>query len=110
VLALWYLPLFSWLLFSSAFVRKTPFMLALGLPLALIVAEKWVLGSHQLFRVLRDQIGAGLYNFGVLVQDPAALPHRITDALSASQFLLGLLVSAVFLSACVWLRNNRWEI
>lgn len=110
VLALWYLPLFSWLLFSSAFVRKTPFMLALGLPLALIVAEKWVLGSHQLFRVLRDQIGGGLYNFGVLVQDPLALPQRIMDALAAPQFLFGLMLSAAFLSACVWLRKNRWEI
>ncbi len=110
VLALWYLPLFSWLLFSSAFVRKAPFMLALGLPLALIVAEKWVLGSHQLFRVLRDQIGSGLYNFGVLVQDPLALPARITAALSTPQFLFGLVLSAAFLSACVWLRKNRWEI
>lgn len=110
LMALWYLPLFTWLMFSSAFVRKSPFMLALGIPLALIVLEKWVLGSHYLFRILANQIGDGFYIFEVMINDPLSLPEHLTSMLSAPHFWLGLASGALFLSACVWLRNNRWEI
>ncbi|MCR6650104.1 MAG: hypothetical protein NVV73_00785 [Cellvibrionaceae bacterium] len=110
MMALWYLPLFAWLLLSSAFVRKSPFMLALGLPLAWIVLEKWVLGSHHLFRILRDQLVSGFYGLEVLIQNPLSLPDYLAATLTAAPFWLGLAVSAGFISASIWLRHNRWEI
>jgi len=109
-MALWYLPLFCWLLLCSAFVRKTPFLMALGAPLALIVLEKWVLGSHHTFVILVKQIAAGIYNLELLLNTPQNLADQLTSTATAPQFWIGLAVSAGFLSACVWLRTNRWEL
>lgn len=110
LMALWYLPLFCWLLFCSAFVRKAPFLMALGGPLAAVVLEKWVLGSHNIFRIVGGQIAAGFYHFEVLLNNLQALPDQLTATVSALQFWLGLATGAALLTACVWLRTNRWEI
>lgn len=110
VMAMWYLPLFCWLMFCSAFVRKAPFLMALGGPLALVVLEKWVLGSHYTFRIISSHIAAGFYNFQVLINNLPALPDQLAATASASQFWLGLVVGGALLSASVWLRTRRWEI
>lgn len=109
-LALWYLPIFCWLLFSSAFVRKAPFLLALGAPLAALVIEKWVFGSHLIFSAIKDQIVAGFYSFQVLVHGPGAVADQLVGTLSAMSFWTGLAMSAAWIVASVWLRKNRWEI
>lgn len=110
LMALWYLPIFCWLMFCSAFVRKAPFLMALGGPLALMVLEKWVLGSHHTFQILGGHIAAGFYNFEVVINNLSALPDQLAATASAAQFWLGLAAGGLLLSASVWLRANRWEI
>jgi len=110
LLSLWYLPVFCWLLFSSAFVRKTPFLMALGIPLAAVVLETWIFGSHSVFSVITQQFTAGLYHFEALVHGPGNLIEVLKLSVSAPHFWLGLIFSAALLPACVWLRKNRWEI
>jgi ABC-2 type transport system permease protein len=110
VMAAWYLPIFCWLLFCSAFVRKAPFLMALGGPLALVVLEKWVVGSHHTFQILGNHIVAGFYSFEIVINDLSALPSHLAATASALQFWLGLAAGGLLLSASVWLRTNRWEI
>jgi ABC-2 type transport system permease protein len=110
LLVLWYLPLFCWLLISSAFARKSPFLLALGAPLAVAVLEKWVLGSHNIFSIIKNQIVAGFYNFQVLLHGPGAVFEQLGSTLASFQLWIGLLLSAALLAGCTWLRKNRWEI
>lgn len=110
LLVLWLLPLFCWLLFSSAVARKAPFMIALGVPLGLAVVEVWVLGSAHLLSVLKNQLIAGLFHLLSLIHSPEAIGEKLVSTFSSIQLWGGLIVSAGFLSASVWLRHNRWEI
>lgn len=110
LLVLWFLPLFSWLLFSSSVARKAPFLIAVGVPLGVIILEALVLGSRHSLNVLKDQIMAGLYHLQLLVHQPGAIGESLTHTLLSAQLWLGLVVSAGFLLACTWLRRNRWEI
>ena len=110
LMAAWYLPIFCWLMFCSAFVRKSPFLMALGGPLALMVLEKWVLGSHHSFQIIGTHIAAGFYHFELVINNLSALPDQLMATASALQFWLGLATGGALLFASVWLRANRWEI
>lgn len=110
LLVTWYLPIFCWLLFTSAAARKAPFLIALGVPLALIVLEAWVFGTHHLFTVLKDQTIAGLYHLHSVAHDPASGGEYLISTFSSLQLWAGLVISVGFLMACSWLRQNRWEI
>jgi ABC-2 type transport system permease protein len=110
LLVIWYLPIFCWLLFTSAAARKAPFLIALGVPLALVILEAWVFGTGQLFSVLKDQIIAGLYHLHSVAHHPDSIGQNLMSTFSSVQLWIGLVVSAGFLVACAWLRHNRWEI
>lgn len=110
LLVIWYLPIFCWLLFTSAVARKAPFLIALGIPLALVVLEAWVFGTRHLFTVVKDQTVAGLYHLHSVAHDPAAVGEYLISTLSSVQLWAGLAISAAFLVACSWLRHNRWEL
>jgi len=109
-LVLWFLPLFCWLLFSSAVARKAPFLTALGIPLGLMVLEGWTFGTVYLLDALKDQVTAGLYHLESLAHHPGSLGERLTSTFSSVQFWVGLVASVGLLSACTWLRHNRWEL
>ena len=73
---------------------------ALGLVLSLTLGKNyitWVLKRY--FSALSDKVKLG----------PEILRQQV-EFLVSSEFFFGLLVSAVLLAACVWLRNNRYEI
>lgn len=109
-LVVWFLPIFCWLLFTSAASRKAPFLIALGVPLALVIFEAWVFGTGHLFGVLKDQIIAGLYQLQSVTRHPESFVENLISTFSSVQLWIGLLISAGFLVACSWLRHNRWEI
>lgn len=73
---------------------------ALGLILSLALGKNyitWVVRRY--FSAMSDKVKLG----------PEILRQQV-EFLASSEFLIGLLVSAVLLAACVWLRNNRYEI
>lgn len=109
-LVLWFLPLFCWLLFCSAAARKAPFLIALGIPLGLIIFEGWVFGTGYLLKALKDQITTGFYHLQSVAHHPGLIGERLVSTFLSVQLWFGLIVSVVFLSACAWLRSNRWEI
>lgn len=110
MLALWLLPVFCWLLFSSALARKTPFLVALGIPAGVIVLEAWFLGSGEGLGAIRRPFNAAADAFQALVHSPWELGPQLAHALSAPAFWGGLLVSGVLASGAIWLRQHRWEL
>lgn len=108
--ALWFAPLFAWLLLASAWSRKSPFLVAFGLPVAVMVVELWLLRSVNLWNAIWVPSHE---SFAALVQSqlrPWALLEHWGQALSAPAFWLGAVVAAAFTAGAIWLRNYRYEL
>lgn len=101
-----FLPVISWILFCSAAARRSPIFLSTIMPFALGLILSLALGKNYITWVVRRYFSA--------MSDKVKLGPEIlrqqVEFLASSEFLIGLLVSAVLLAACVWLRNNRYEI
>lgn len=110
LLALWALPIFSWLLFSSALAKKAPFLMALGVPLVLAVLEFWVFGSCYLGCAISDQIQASLAVFAAVLPHPEQIGVQLAQTFAAPALWVGLLISVLLLSGSIWLRSYRYEI
>ena len=104
---LWSVPFYAWLLLSSTISRRSPLLLALAVPLALIVVEQLFLGSEYLSTAFSHHVphpadeseGA----LGFYFREPRWMDLDIMG------MLLGLLVSAGLLSGAVWFRKHRFE-
>lgn len=107
LLALWYLPLFSWLMLASAVAKKTPSIWAMGLPLGAVILERWVLGSSYLFSAIAGQVSSGTTAFVGAIQ---GLVQEQSSGLVGPALFGGLALSALFIVASIWLRDNRYEI
>lgn len=105
---LWALPLYAWLLLCSAAARRSPLLLALAIPLALVVMEQLFLGSDHLSSAItahvpqRSATGADSLGFYLLPPDWRALDY--------TGMLGGLLMTLVFLYAAVRLRRYRLDV
>lgn len=105
--ALWVLPVYAWVLLSSAAARRSPFMLALTPVLVLVLLEAMLFGSSHFGSAVTNHLphynsgrsAVGFYLFG---PDWANLDYL--------GLVLGLLVAALLLAATVWLRRYRWDI
>lgn len=110
LLALWYLPVFCWLLLCSAIARKASSVIAFGVPFGLIVLEAWTLGSSQLAQLLKAPLRAGAGAFQQMIHDPSQLGHLLALAVGSPAMWVGLIISVALLATCVWLRSFRYEI
>lgn len=110
LLALWSLPVFCWLLLCSAWAKKMAFLLAMVVPLAVAVLEYWLFDSRYLVAALGDQLAAGLGSFVEVLPHPENIVSTLRKSLYAPAFWCGLIISILQLGACVWLRENRFEI
>lgn len=110
LVSLWLLPVYCWLLLCSAVARKAPFLLAIGVPLALIVLEAWVFGGAKVAHIVKAPLSSGGAAFQEIVHMPSRFGTELLAAFSAPAMWLGLIVSAVLLAACVWLRTFKYEI
>ena len=108
--ALWYAPIYGWLLLVSAWARRAPFLWA-SLPLLAIgVVEKIAFNTSHFGALLGHRMigGPGGDDFmtGILSMDP--LMHFTPGAfLSSPGLWIGLAVAAAFLAAAVRLRRYR---
>ncbi len=111
--ALWYAPIWSWLLLVSGWARRAVFLWAFLPILAVGVVEKIAFNTSHFAALLRYRMGdsvAGLaYTEGIVSMDPLM-------QLTPGKFLLtpglwiGLAVAAVFLLAAARLRRSRGPI
>jgi ABC-2 type transport system permease protein len=110
--ALWYAPMYAWLILVSVWARRAPFLWAFLPPVAVYALERVVLGTSYLTRLLKDRLMAGMEAFtvaGTMPMDP--MTHMTPGRFLASPGLwLGLAVAGAFLAAAARLRRYRGPI
>ena len=119
VLALWYAPIYGWLLLVSGWARRTTFLWAVLPPLALCVVEKIAFNTSYFASMLAYRLGGFDDAFSVKAHGTAAHaePPQVDLAqLDPARFLstpglwVGLAFAAAFLAAAVWQRRRREPI
>jgi ABC-2 type transport system permease protein len=110
--ALWYAPIYGWLLLVSGWARRAAFLWA-GLPLLAIgVVEKVAFNSSHFAAILGERMGGG----AEAVTAPGTVPMDPMTHLTPGHFLsspglwIGLAIAAAFLAAAVRLRRYREPI
>ena len=107
--ALWYAPIYGWLLLASAAARRAAFLLALIPPLAIWLVERIAFNTSHFATMLGHRMIGGPdddFMAGSLSMHP--LMHFAPAAFLTSPGLwIGLVVAAAFLAAAVRLRRYR---
>jgi ABC-2 type transport system permease protein len=119
VMALWYAPIYGWLLLISGWARRTTFLWAVLPLVAVVVLEKIAFNSSHFANLLEYRlIGWFLQAFTLDTRggppiDPHFLPlTQLTPGkfLSSPGLWVGLVFAAIFLAAAVRLRRYREPI
>lgn len=111
--ALWFAPLYGWLLLVSAWARRAPFLWAALPPLAIGVVEKIAFNTSHFASVLSRRMGGGPAGAAF---PPSSAPMHSLTWIEVGQFLIspglwiGLAITAAFLAAAVRLRRYRGPI
>lgn len=105
---LWTAPFYAWLLLCSAAARRSPLLLALAIPVALIILEQLFIGSDYVSSAIGQHIPhlggeEGSAPLGFYFGEPQ------WGALDFADMLLGLLAAAALLLATTWFRKHRFE-
>jgi len=109
VMMLFLVPLYAWFMLASAGARRSPFLMAVAIPVGLMLAEQFLFGTQHLMSVIsrhfpRASDAGDAESLGFYERGP------VWASLDYLGMLLGLLVGAVFLGAAGWLRRHRFEI
>jgi ABC-2 type transport system permease protein len=110
--ALWYAPIYSWLLLVSAWARRAAFLWAVLPWLAIFVVEKIAFNTSNFATMLGYHFAGGteaVMSPGMFPIDPGM---HLTPAkfLSAPGLWIGLAISAAFLAGAVRLRRYQGPI
>ncbi|MEO8848853.1 MAG: ABC transporter permease [Casimicrobiaceae bacterium] len=112
--ALWYAPVYAWLLLVSAWARRTMFLWALLPPLAIVIVEKLSFGTGHFASLLQYRLtGVFAQAFTARQQHAVMAPLAQLDPekfFGSPGLWAGLVAAAAFLAAAVWLRRNREPI
>jgi ABC-2 type transport system permease protein len=109
--ALYYAPIYGWLLLVSCWARRAAFLWASLPVVALLIIERLVFGTSAFARMLLSRLAGG----------PAAVPYpppgnmaiqaptlaNLGAFLASPGLWIGLAVFAAFLAAAVWLRRHQ---
>lgn len=116
ILILLMLPLITWVLFCSAFARRSPVTISLSIPLGLWVADavaQKYLGINLMFKDLLSAYSRLTSTSFKKLAGGAEQPFADIDVISSVDLQgisIALLFSAVMIGVAIWLRNNRYEI
>jgi ABC-2 type transport system permease protein len=112
--ALWYAPIYGWLLLVSAWAKKAPFLWAVFPVLALVVFEKIAFGTSNVFSLMRYRfMGAMAEAFTPGASDSfvTAIEHLDPARFVASPGLwIGLIAAAAFTVVAIRMRRSREPI
>jgi len=109
--ALWYAPVYCWLLLVSAWARRAPFLWAILPPLAIGVVEKVAFNTLYFGNFIGYRLTGGMEVMGSSA--PNRLPIDPGMEITPGHFLaspglwLGLTVAAAFLYAAARIRRSR---
>jgi ABC-2 type transport system permease protein len=110
--ALWYAPIYGWLLLVSAWARRAAFLWAALPLLAIGITEKIAFNTSHFAAMLQNRMGGG----AEAVVTPGGSPMNPMTHLTPDHFLsspglwIGLVVFAAFLAAAVRLRRYQGPI
>jgi ABC-2 type transport system permease protein len=111
--ALWYAPIYCWLLFVSAWARRAPWLWAILPPLAIGVVEKIAFGSSVFGNLLANRFSGGPegmeFTAASRMMDPLMQMTPGTFLASAGLWV-GLVVAAACVGGAVWLRRRRGPV
>jgi ABC-2 type transport system permease protein len=110
--ALWYAPIYCWLLLVSGWARRAAFLWAVLPVLAICVVEKIAFNTSHFVAMLGYRLEGGAEAVAFPGRFPINLEMQLTPGkfLSSPGLWLGLLVAAIFLAAAVRLRRYREPI
>ena len=113
--ALWYAPLYGWLLLVSAWARRTPFLWAVLPPLALGAFERIAFQTSYFGSLMKYRVIGAMAEAFVLEPGNKGHINRLTQLdplgfLSSPGLWIGLIATAAFLAAAARLRRDREPI
>jgi ABC-2 type transport system permease protein len=114
--ALWYAPIYGWLLLVSSYVRRGVFLSAVLPPFAIGVVEKIAFNTHYFSDMIAFRL-TGWYSQAFVPLAPGAVSTadpltQITLGrfLGSPELWIGLVVTVIFLAIAVQLRRSREPI
>ncbi|HEY4641933.1 MAG TPA: ABC transporter permease [Thermoanaerobaculia bacterium] len=111
--SLYLAPLYGWLLFVSAWVRRAPFVWATVPLLAIAFVERIAFGTTSFAALVGNRLAGNgmdaIVAHGTFPMDPHThlTPIRF---LTSPELVIGLLVCAIFVAAAMWMRRYRSAI
>ena len=124
---LWALPIYGWLIFSSSFSKKRPFLFAVFVPSGIALGWYWVnmfsfkFSDFSMFKQPLYYLGhsvmpyatgtvsdQGNFNFSL---DESTLPSELISRMISSvlslEVLYGLIFASIFIAIAIWIRRYR---
>ncbi|MEJ2513715.1 MAG: ABC-2 transporter permease [Gammaproteobacteria bacterium] len=124
VQAVWYAPLYAWLLLASAYAKRAVLLWAVLPPVGLIIAEQILFGTERFAEFLGERIVGGFalafdhmqhgVGWDVAGEGATGFPP-LAEILTPGRFLaapetwVGLALAFILLAGAVWLRRWRDE-
>ncbi len=122
----WFLPVYAWLLFCSAFARKAPFLVAVLVPLGIILTEQLIYRHSYLGQILGNYF-AGFFNTleahspnpgggfdfstgGHSIEHETIGFADILQVFAEPQLYGGLVVAAGLIYATIWWRRQHVDL
>jgi ABC-2 type transport system permease protein len=111
--ALWFAPIFGWLLLVSAWAKRAPFLWAFMPFFAAMVLEKIAFGTQYVWLLVGQRITGGMRAFKADAgKDPVTQLSQLDPLafLASPGLWLGLVFTAICIAAAVRLRRRREPI
>jgi ABC-2 type transport system permease protein len=109
------LPVIGFMLVSSAWAKKSPFLFSSVLPVGLVIidviSQKWFGINLHVIDTLTAYWVMFAKSFQGFAMGPLPYPNGLLfDANLVFGLLLSMAIGAAFVTGSIWLRNNRYEI
>lgn len=110
--ALWFAPIYGWLLLVSCWAKRVVFLWAFLPPLALCIVERIAFDTSFLSHLLKYRLIGGFAEAFADSNNPMDQLPRLDPVrfLSSPGLWLGLMSAAALLAGAVWMRRNREPI
>lgn len=104
------LPLFSWLLFSSAASKRTPLLMAVIVPVLIIAVESLLFGTSYLSGFIESLFFTNRFESSWMQSENLFRAALSILGFTFPQLIKIVIVSSLFIAGAIWCRNNRFEI
>jgi ABC-2 type transport system permease protein len=110
-LALWYAPIYGWMLLVSGWARRATFLWAVLPPVAVAIFEKIAFGTAYFAALMKYRL-QGSFKEAFIVDDPHLVSVDLAHLdpvrfLSSTGLWTGLAFAAACIAAAIWLRRYR---